>query len=169
MISLIHVVAGILLIAGGRRFFWFFVAAIGFITGFTFADQILNVDSITVALAAGIILGIIGIFIAISMQSLAIFMAGFLAGSYIAYKILIFFELIPHGVFWITCIAGGIAGIVLLFFLFDWVLIALSSIVGSLVIVNTFALDPRIETAIVIILTLSGIFIQTKFFSGEDS
>lgn len=169
MTPLIHIVAGIFLLAGGRKFFWFFVGAIGFITGLTFADQILTINSPAITLAAGIILGIIGIFIAVFMQRFAIFVAGFLAGSYIAYMAVTSFGLIPQGVFWITYIAGGIAGAVLLFFLFDWVLIALSSIIGALIIINAFTLDPGIEMAIVIVLTLSGIVIQTKFFSRGKS
>jgi len=163
MTPLIHVATGLFLLLGGRKFFWFFVGVIGFITGFTFADQILTINSPAITVAAGIILGIIGIFIAIFMQSFAIFVAGFLAGSYIAYMVITSFGLIPEGVFWFTLIVGGIAGAVLLFFLFDWVLIALSSIVGALLITEAFTLAPGIEAAIVIALILAGIFIQTKF------
>jgi len=162
MTPLIHVAAGIFLLVGGRKFFWFFVGAIGFITGLTFADQIPAVDSPVIILATGIILGIIGIVIALFMQSFAIFAGGFLAGSYIAYMIVASFGLIPRELFWIAYIAGGIAGAILLFFLFDWALIALSSIAGASIIINTFTLDPEIETVIVIVLALSGIFIQTK-------
>ncbi|MBN2538751.1 MAG: hypothetical protein JXB09_01740 [Deltaproteobacteria bacterium] len=169
MTPLLYVAAGILLLAGGRKLFWFFVGVVGFITGLTFADHILTINSPAITLAAGIILGIIGIFIAVFMQSFAIFVAGFLAGSYIAYMVITSFGLIPEAVFWITYIAGGIAGAILLFFLFDWVLIALSSIVGALLITEAFSLAPGIEAAIVIALTLAGIFIQTKFLSMGNS
>ncbi|MEA1970560.1 MAG: hypothetical protein U9N37_02945, partial [Thermodesulfobacteriota bacterium] len=83
MTPLIQAATGIFLLVGGRKFFWFFVGAIGFITGLTFADQILAIDSPVIILVAGIILGIIGIFIAVFMQGFAIFAGGFLAGSYI--------------------------------------------------------------------------------------
>ncbi|MBW2645516.1 MAG: hypothetical protein JRE23_04940 [Deltaproteobacteria bacterium] len=169
MTSLIHVATGIFLLVGGRKFFWFFVGAIGFITGLTFAGQILSIDSPVIILAAGIILGIIGIVIAIFMQGFAIFAGGFLAGSYIAYMIVISFGLIPRELFWIAYIAGGIAGAILLFFLFDWALIALSSIAGASIIIDTFILDPEIETAIIVILALSGIFIQTKLLLRDKA
>ena len=169
MTPLLYVVIGILLLAGGRKFFWFFVGVVGFITGLTFADQILTINSPAIALAAGIVLGIIGIFIAVFMQSFAIFVAGFFAGSYIAYMVITSFGLIPEAVFWFTLIVGGIVGAVLLFFLFDWVLIALSSIVGALLISDAFTLAPGIEAVIIIALTLAGIFIQTKLFSSGNS
>ena len=167
MTPLIYVAIGILLLVGGRKFFWCFVGAIGFITGFTFADQILAIGSLVITLIAGIILGIIGTVIAVFMQRFAIFVAGFLAGSYIAYIIVTSLGLIPQGVFWIAYIAGGIVGAMLLFFLFDWALIALSSVAGALIVVNAFPLDPGIETAIVIVLALSGIFIQAKLLLRE--
>ncbi|HOO90608.1 MAG TPA: hypothetical protein PLA74_07265 [Syntrophales bacterium] len=169
MTPLLHIAAGILLLAGGRKFFWLFVGVVGFITGFFFADHILTIDSPTLTLATGIILGIIGIFIAVFMQSFAIFVAGFLAGSYIAYTVITSFGLIPEGVFWFTCIAGGIAGAVLLYFLFDLVLVALSSIVGALIITEAVTLPPWIEAALVVALTLVGIFIQTKLFVRRNS
>lgn len=169
MTPLIQVATGIFLLVGGRKFFWFFVGATGFITGLTFADQILAIDSPVIILAAGIILGIIGIVIAIFMQGFAIFAGGFLAGSYIAYIIVTTLGLVPRELFWIAYIAGGIAGAILLFFLFDWALIALSSMVGSSIIIDTFILDPEIETATIIILALSGIFIQTKLLLRDKA
>jgi hypothetical protein len=169
MTPLIHVATGLFLLVGGRKFFWFFVGAIGFITGLTFAGQILSIDSPVIILAAGIILGIIGIIIALFMQGFAIFAGGFLAGSYIAYMIAGSFGLVPQEVLWIAYIVGGIAGAILLFFLFDWALIALSSIAGASIIIDTFTLDPEIEAVIVIILTLSGILIQTTLLLGDKA
>ena len=145
------------------------MGAIGFITVLTFADQILAIHSPVIILAAGIILGIIGIVIALFMQGFAIFAGGFLSGSYIAYMIVTALGLIPRELFWIAYIAGGIVGAILLFFLFDWALIALSSVAGASIIIDTLTLDPKIETAIVIILALSGIFIQTKLLLRDKA
>ena len=169
MTPLIQVATGIFLLVVGRKFFWFFVGATGFITGLTFADQILAIDSPAIILAAGIVLGIIGIIIALFMQGFAIFAGGFLAGSYIAYMIVTTLGLIPRELFWIAYIAGGIVGAIFLFFLFDWALIALSSVAGASIIIDTLTLDPKIETAIVIILALSGIFIQTKLLLRDKA
>jgi len=164
---LVSVVIGILLLVGGRKFFWFFVGAIGFITGFTLADQVLGVESLIMSLSVGIILGAIGVVIAVFLQGFAIFVGGFLAGSYIAYTIITSFGLIPQETFWIAYIGGGIVGALLLFLLFDWALIALSSIAGAVIIIDTFTLNPILETAIAIVLALLGIFLQAKLLLRE--
>jgi len=163
----IYVVTGILLLLGGRKFFWFFVGAIGFITGFTLANHVLGIESLIMSLSVGIILGAVGVVIAVFLQGFAIFVAGFLAGSYIAYTIVTSFGLVSQEIFWISYIGGGIVGAVLLFLLFDWALIVLSSVAGGSIVTDSFTLEPMLETAIAIVLALLGIFIQSKIFLKE--
>ena len=164
---LLYAVIGILLLVGGRKFFWFFVGAVGFITGFTLADHFLGTESLIMSLSAGIIIGAIGVAIAVFLQGFAIFVAGFLAGSYIAYMIVTSFGIISQEMFWISYIGGGIVGAILLFLLFDWALIILSSIAGGSIITEAFILKPTMETAIAIVLALVGIFIQAKILLNE--
>jgi len=163
----IYVVIGILLLAGGRKFFWFFVGAIGFVTGFTLAEHVLGIESLIMSLSVGIIIGVIGVVIALFLQGFAIFVAGFLAGSYIAYMIVTSFGLVSQEMFWISYIGGGIVGAVLLFLLFDWALILLSSAAGGAIITDAFTLEPMMETAIAIVLALLGIFFQAKILLRE--
>ncbi|MDD5722215.1 MAG: hypothetical protein PHY29_00600 [Syntrophales bacterium] len=164
---LIYVVIGILLLVGGRKFFWFFVGAIGFITGFTLADHLLGVESFIMSLSVGIIAGVIGVAIAVFLQGFAIFVGGFLAGSYIAYMIVTSFGLVSQEIFWIAYVSGGIVGALLLFLLFDWALIILSSAAGGSIITDSFTLEPMMETAIAIVLALLGILIQSKILMKE--
>jgi len=163
----IYVVIGILLLVGGRKFFWFFVGAIGFITGFTLAEHVLGIESLIMSLSVGIIIGVIGVVIALFLQGFAIFVAGFLAGSYIAYMIVTSLGLVSQEMFWISYIGGGIVGAILLFLLFDWALILLSSAAGGSIITDAFTLEPMMETAIAIVLALLGIFFQAKIFLKE--
>ncbi len=163
----VYVVTGILMLVGGRKFFWFFVGAIGFITGFTLADHVLGIESFITSLSVAIIVGAIGVVIAVFLQGFAIFVGGFLAGAYIAYTIVTSFGLVSQEIFWIAYIGGEIVGALLLFLLFDWTLIILSSVAGGSIITDAFTLEPRLETAIVIVLALLGIFIQAKIFLRE--
>ncbi|MDO9515124.1 MAG: hypothetical protein Q7J01_03360 [Syntrophales bacterium] len=164
---LVYVVIGVLLLVGGRNFFWFFVGAIGFITGFTLADHVLGVDSLIISLSIAIIVGAVGVAIAIFLQGFAIFVGGFLAGAYIGYMFVTSFGLVSQEIFWIAYIGGGLIGALLLFFLFDWALIILSSVAGGAIIIDSIALNPVMETAIAIVLTLLGIFIQAKILLKE--
>ena len=54
-------------------------------------------------------------------------------------------------------------------FLFDWALIALSSVAGASMIIDALTFDPKIETAIVLILALSGILIQAKLLLRDKA
>jgi len=164
---LVYLVIGILLLVGGRKFFWFFVGAIGFITGFTLADQILGIESLIISLSVAIIVGVIGVVVALFLQGFAIFVGGFLAGAYIAYMIVTSFGLVSQEIFWIAYIGGGIIGAILLFLLFDWALVVISSIAGAAIIIDTFALAPMLEAGIAIVLAFLGIFIQAKFLLRE--
>ena len=166
---LIYVVIGILLLVGGRKFFWFFVGAIGFITGFTLADQVLGIESLIISLSVAIIVGAVGVAIALFLQGFAIFVGGFLAGAYIAYMIVTSFGLVSQEIFWIAYVGGGIIGALLLFLLFDWALVMLSSIAGAAIIIDSFTLEPMLETAIAIVLALLGIFVQARFLLKEKS
>jgi len=166
---LVYVVTGILLLVGGRKFFWFFVGAIGFITGFTLADQVLGIESLIMSLSVGIIVGAVGVAIALFLQGFAIFVGGFLAGAYIAYIIVTSFGLVSQEIFWIAYVGGGIIGALLLFLLFDWALIVLSSLAGAAIITDTITLNPVMETAIAIVLALLGIFVQARFLLKEKS
>ncbi len=166
---LVYVVLGILLLVGGRKFFWFFVGAIGFITGFTLADQVLGIESLIMSLSVGIIVGAVGVAIALFLQGFAIFVGGFLAGAYIAYMIVTSFGLVSQEIFWIAYVGGGIIGALLLFLLFDWALIVLSSLAGAAIITDTITLNPVMETAIAMVLALLGIFVQARFLLKEKS
>jgi hypothetical protein len=82
---------GILLLLFGRRVFWLFVATAGFIAGLTFAMQFMSGQPELVILLIAIIAGIIGVFLGVLLEGVAILIAGFLAGGYLAtpfYRIL---------------------------------------------------------------------------------
>jgi hypothetical protein len=77
------------------------------------------------------------------------------------------FGLISQEMFWITYIGGGIVGAVILFLLFDWALILLSSVAGGFIVTKSFILAPTLETVIAVGLALLGIFIQAKILLKE--
>ena len=75
---------GIVLLLFGRRAFWIFVAVAGFIAGLTFATLYMHGQSELVILLIAIVAGVIGAVLAIMLEWLAILIAGFLAGGYLA-------------------------------------------------------------------------------------
>lgn len=78
---------GVALLLGGRRLFWLALGAIGFLAGFATARHYLHLvpegSGLFVALAAGV--G--GIVLALFVKRLALALAGFVIGGYLAYTL----------------------------------------------------------------------------------
>jgi len=156
---IVSILLGIILLVAGRRLFWLFVAAIGFLYGLNFAPSIFSgrseLEYLIVALGCGILGAIIGVF----AQKIAVAIAGGLLGGYFASELF-------YGVAWqhhfptIAFIAGAVVGAILVLMLFDWALIIWSSIAGSILIVHSFHLA-ELERAILLLgLALVGILVQ---------
>lgn len=158
----VNLCIGLFLIFIGRRLFWLFVACVGFTVGYHVAHNVLAVQSPVLILAASILSGLAGAVIAIFFQKTAILIAGFSAGGYFTLSLCSRFFNWPGPWVWLLVIIGGIAGAVILFFIFDWALIFLSSLTGATLIVQTTALNPWVDTALFLVLFSVGIAFQTK-------
>jgi len=82
MLSIISLILGVALLVAGRKLFWLFVGAAGFVTGLQLATQFWQGPEL-LAIVIGLVVGVIFALLAIFLQSVAIGIAGFLAGGYI--------------------------------------------------------------------------------------
>src|SRR5689334_21995391 len=130
------IAVGALILLFGRRLFWLFVAAVGFWIGFELTPYLIQHPPPWLALAIGLVLGLIGAVLAFIVQKVAIAIAGFLVGGHIASALLAAFVHVPSQQSWIAFIIGGILGAMLLLALFDWALIFFSAIAGAELIVR---------------------------------
>jgi hypothetical protein len=157
--GLISVLLGIALLVAGRRLFWLFVAALGFITGLQLASLFPQMSQ-TTALLIGLFLGVAFALLAIFLQRIAVGIAGFLAGGFIlttlATRLGIGSDVFP----WALYIIGGIIGVILVMVLFDWALIVFSSIAGAALILNSVSLQTTAGGLIFFLLVLTGIILQ---------
>ena len=155
---------GLTLLTLGRNLFWLFVGCIGFAAGFYYTPQLLHIRSDLILLFLAVVIGITAAILAIFFQKVAIGLAGFAAGSYIAVNILNLFGLKIDQFIWLPHILGGIIGMLVLFIMFDWALIFLSSFTGASLIVQVVNLNTQIKFGLFFVLIIVGIFIQTIFF-----
>jgi hypothetical protein len=127
----IEALLGGVLFVAGRRIFWLFVAGVGFVIGLSLAPRLLPSQPEEVILVAALIFALLGALIAQYAQKAAISIVGFLSGGWLA--LWAFRTLVGDvGVLqWVAFIVGGIIGIVLLYALFEWGLVLLSSLVGA--------------------------------------
>ena len=161
-----RILAGALLLVLGRKLFWLFVALVGFATGLAVAARFFQTQPEWLQLLIGIGFGIIGAALAYFFQEIAIAVAGFLAGGYIALTLMgiIVGRTVPSNdtFTWVLFVVGGIIGAILAFMLFDWALIILSSFVGALLVIEGLQLAGAIGWLVAAVLFVLGVIIQSR-------
>ena len=81
------IIIGLLVLILGRKLFWLFVGAIGFVIGLHIAMHYLYLQPNWIALLVGVSAGIIGSILAIFLQRIAVVLCGFFSGSYLIIKV----------------------------------------------------------------------------------
>ena len=166
MLSVINLILGVALLFAGRKLFWLFVGAAGFVTGLQLATQFWQGPEL-LAIVIGLVVGVIFALLAIFLQSVAIGIAGFLAGGYILTVLAGMIGLNQGAFSWIVYIIGGIIGVLLVIFLFDWAIITLSSLAGASLITQALLLPSGIGGVIFIVLVIVGVVIQASMMQRE--
>ncbi|RPI96782.1 MAG: hypothetical protein EHM40_00540 [Chloroflexi bacterium] len=169
MLNVINLILGGALLVAGRKLFWLFVGAAGFVTGIQLATRFWE-GSDVLAIVVGLVIGVIFALLAIFLQALAIGIAGFLAGGYILTVLAAMVGIdVTGAVTWIVYIAGGVLGVILVSFLFDWALITLSSLAGAALIVQAFFPEGTAGGLLFFILFLAGVIIQGLIFRRQKA
>jgi hypothetical protein len=166
--TIANLLLGIVLLLLGRKLFWLFVGVAGFLVGLQIAERFIAGPQGTKLLIA-IAAGILGALIAIFLQKVAIAIAGFVIGGYITVELLRASALFPKALAWtqgttfsVPYIIGGIIGAVLLFVLFDWGLIVLSSLSGASLIIRSITFQSHALPLLFAVLVVVGILIQAR-------
>jgi hypothetical protein len=159
MLGILNIILGGTLLVLGRKLFWLFVAAIGFVLGMQVATRFFH-GSELITIIAGLVLGIIFALLAIFVESLAIGIAGFLGGGYVLVNITALIGLDRGATTWIAFILGGIIGVALIAFLFDWALISISSLAGASMIVGDLHFGASTSSVVFLVLLIAGVLIQ---------
>jgi hypothetical protein len=164
-----QLLAGVVLLLFGRRLFWLFVAACGFAVGISLAPQLTTTPSQWRALLIALTLGVLGALLGLLFERLAIGVAGFLAGAYIAIRLLGVLGFQGPFAFWVAFVVGGLIGAVLLGMVFDWSLIGLSALAGSLLIADAAHLPPSGNRGLLLWLGLLvfGVVVQAAQMRGK--
>lgn len=164
MLNSINLLLGAALLVAGRKLFWLFIAIIGFITGIQLAARFITGPE-WIGIVIGVIVGVIFAVLAVFIEALAIGIAGFLAGGYILTTFTSMLGLNEGLLFWLFYAIGGVIGILLVMFLFDWALITLSSLAGASLIVNSL---PAAGSLLFLILFVIGLVIQGLTLQREE-
>lgn len=154
------VMLGLLALVYGQRMFWMFVGIAGFLAGWELI-RILPVEQVPLFfMAGGIASGTIAALLAKYLEPIAIFVAGFLAGAYLALVISAFIGLMVPGLLWGA--VGGFMGAVLVGMFKDWAVMILSSLVGAGAMTSQLGLDVGYMLLVFLGLTAIGIYTQVR-------
>jgi uncharacterized membrane protein YjjB (DUF3815 family) len=160
MMALTWIVIGAVLLSFGRRLFWLFVGAAGFGTGLLLATLLLHGLQEWAILLAALAGGVVGIFIALITQRMAVGAAGFVSGGYILVSLVNRWNWHLDRWDWVLFLVGGIVGAVPVLLLFDWALIVLSSPTGANLIVGAAHLSVQLSVILFCVLVLIGFAVQ---------
>lgn len=163
----LQILLGVSVLFLGRRLFWLFVAAVGFVAGALLAGLLFRGASDLAILVVAAAFGVLGALSAILLQRLAIAVSGFIAGGYISVIAMQHWGWKSDAHVWVPFIAGGILGALLLSMIFDPALIVLSSVIGSVMVVQPLALSPVHSGLFFIMLAAAGIVVQTVLLKGN--
>lgn len=156
--TVVLVVSGVALLFLGWKLFWLFVGVVGFAAGLQAVQLFLGPQPFWVLWAAGLVCGVIGAVLALFFQKLAIGIGGFVAGSAIALHLTLMMGYHPGA---LVALIGGGVGAVVLYLLFDWALIVLSSVAGAAVIVEALGRHAPYAPALSAVLVAVGIIFQS--------
>ena len=172
--ALVTVLIGVVLLILGRKLFWLFVGAAGFLIGINIAEQVMATGSDSMRLFIALLAGVIAALLAIFLQKVAIAVAGFVVGGYVAVELLRLYGAalpayaqIHPGTYWVPYIIGGIIGAILMVLLFDWALIVLSSLSGASMILHGVAAQRSAMAILYVILVLVGIVVQARLLRSS--
>ena len=168
-VILFTIALGLIVLILGRKLFWLFIGAVGFIAGLYIAKHASYGEPSWVMLLIGLVFGIAGAILAVYLQRIAVILSGFFAGGYLMLSLVYSVEWHMDIVPWLFFLIGGILGAVAVSAFFDWALIILSSLTGATMIVNALPLTPFASLLALAVLIFVGFSVQAVLMLKDHS
>jgi hypothetical protein len=168
---IIQIFLGAIALTMSRQLYWLFVGAVGFVLGFFLTTQFLPPQTEGMLLVYSLGAGVLFMIAAFALQKVAVELAGFVVGGYMAYIMMDYLKWGNPDLAWLAFLIGGLIGFGLMIALFDWTLITLSSIFGAMLIVQPIQSMYGLQTSrlLFVALLVLGISVQTIFWRQEAS
>lgn len=156
-----NVLMGIALLTTGRRLFWGFFGAVGFILGRSLAQQLLIGKPVWTVIFIAVATGLVGLIFGLYAQRFAVGIAGFLMGRYALASLGFAMGFYGTGWIWLALVGGGIIGTALALISLDFAFIFLTTAAGAKLIEQTIDLNPPLNFALFAVLFAVGVTIQS--------
>jgi len=173
--AIVGIIFGLIELFLGRKLFWLFVAIGGFLLGWFLVPAIWPDADTWVSILVGLVAGLLFALLAVLFRRIMVAIGGFFlfAGAGVLLVRFLGAEAAAGStVYWVAYLVGGLIGAVLLFLLFDWALIVLTSIAGAGAVASGIAylsdgMSGWLEVVIFVVLAAIGIAFQTWPFRGR--
>lgn len=159
---LVSLLVGIVLLLFGRRLFWLFVGAVGFIAGMEWGATVLGKQPETVALLFALVIGVVCALLALAIQRIAVAIAGGFVGGMFAMQLATAAGFSGQTNHIIAFLIGALVAALLISLLFDWALIVLSSLAGGSLIAQMLLSGRSLEMIAALVLCIVGIVFQAR-------
>jgi hypothetical protein len=167
--KVIAVIVGLVSLLAGRRLFWLFVGAAGFLAGFVFAGDLISRASPLLVLIVALLGGVAGALLATFLQKVSVFVAGVAAGGMFAVAVLRVLDVeAGPGLTGVVFLLGAVPGGILAAALFDWALIILSSLVGATLVARSLPLGLPWVLVVLVALIAVGVAVQAVMYRREE-
>ncbi|MEN6435542.1 MAG: DUF4203 domain-containing protein [Anaerolineaceae bacterium] len=161
MLTIPLLFTGSALVLFGRKLYWLVVGLLGFIGGLLLVNKLFDGMNGTTQMLIALGIGVLGAAFTLLIQKVALSVAGFAAGGYIALSGIRLLNLDIGNWSWILIVACGLLGILLVVRIFGWALTLLSSLCGAMIIVQTINLDGVMAIITVGVIFLFGVLVQS--------
>ena len=154
---------GLALLLAGRKLFWLAVGVLGFVAGYQAMEQWGRGLPPAATLVVALVVGLLGIVLALVVQRVAVALAGFLLG------VVLLSLLLPltavtlgpwHGV---VVAAGGLLGAVVGLALFELALVVITAGAGATLLVQALVPHAPWAPLLLIALWIAGVIVQRRF------
>ena len=162
MITAVQIIVGLSMLLLGRKLFWFYVGAIGFISATTWAVNNMGGQPEWVIVVIGLAVGVLGALLAIFLRTVGIGIAGFLTGGFLVTMLMAALGFSGPRIGSIIYLVGGVIGIILFYSLFDWALVLLSSVSGAFILARHIPIPHRYYWLVLVVLVVVGIGVQAQ-------
>jgi hypothetical protein len=161
---------GLAVLLFGRRLFWLFVGAVGFLVGLQVARAVFATGPEWLVLVAALVLGVLGAVLAVVFQWFAVGLGGFAAGVHggLAAASALGLSLNGPGR-WALVLAVGIIAAVLVLWLWDPVLILFSATTGAALVAPLVPVTAGARPWIFLGLLILGIIVQASILAPPEA
>lgn len=168
-VRILQIIFGLAMLFLGRRLFWLFVGALGFVTATELAVVNLASQPEWMIVLLGLAAGVVGALLAIFFQAGAIGLAGLLAGGHLGFVFSRSLDITNQTGLLVAYIVGAVIGLLLFILMFDGALIAISSIIGAYILIDQVELTGPIFWVVFVVFAFLGVWVQINQLNQEES